>query len=216
MAKVSTANCGQHIRPMAAAARQTRASRRGEGAVRRPVAGKPWPAWAGWADWAGPADRAGWRGWAEAGSCSQQAASSAATAHIRASTPNTAAKPACAASQGSSSAPRPPPKGTAVWRMLMARPRSPSSNQAITARPLAPLTLPPSTPTSTRPTANSHRLGTVTPSGEAKPLIQASAAAVAPRPVNSTGRSPQRSVSRPQGSSNRATPKPIKPSAKPN
>ena len=150
-----------------------------------------------------------------AGSRSQQTASSAAVAHIPASTPYTAAKPACAASHGSNNAPRQPPNGTAVCRMLIARPRSPSSNQAITARPLAPLTLPPSMPTSNRPSPSSHKPGTSAPAGAAYRLIQANAAAVAPRPVSSTGRSPQRSVSNPHGSSNSATPSPIKPNAKP-
>ncbi len=100
--------------------------------------------------------------------------------------------------------------------MLIASPRSPSSNHAITARPLAPLTLPPSIPTSTSPTASSQRPGTKPPTGATQPLIQASAAAVEPKPPSSTGRSPHRSVSNPQGSSKSATPNPNKPSASAN
>ena len=45
--------------------------------------------------------------------------------------------------------------------------------------------------------------------------IAARAKAVPHRPSSSTGRSPQRSVSRPQGSSLSAMPRPISPSARP-
>lgn len=88
-----------------------------------------------------------------------------------------------------------PPSGTAVCRMLIARPRSPSSNQAITARPLDPLTLPPSRP-------SAHIVKTSQPSvamdGTAKRLIATSTAAVESKPFSNTGRSPQRSVHAPR------------------
>ena len=115
----------------------------------------------------------------------------------------------------SKGAPMAPPKGTAVWRMLMARPRSPSANQPMTARPLAPLTLPPSRPTSTSPPASRPNEGIWSGDGEAQSAIAARAKAVPHRPSSSTGRSPQRSVSRPQGSSLSAMPRPISPSARP-
>ncbi|CAB3701342.1 hypothetical protein LMG26845_05255 [Achromobacter insuavis] len=211
VANVSTANCGQHSRPIATAARHTLASRRG---LDGGVAGL-WPADSEEAVRALPPAPVATTRRARSGSRSHPSVSSAAPAHRPASRPNTAPKPARDASHGSTSAPRPPPSGTAVWRMLIARPRSPSSNHAITARPLAPLTLPPITPTSSRPSASSHKAGATPWAGAAPRLIQASAAAVAPRPANSTGRSPQRSASRPQGSSNNATPRPSTPSARP-
>ena len=83
------------------------------------------------------------------------------------------------------------------------------------ARPLAPLTLPPSRPTSSKPAASQGRPGIWPGVGAANSAIAASAAAVAPRPSSSTGRSPQRSARRPQGSSLTAMPRPIRPSTRP-
>ncbi|MCY1364008.1 hypothetical protein D9M69_507960 [compost metagenome] len=155
-----------------------------------------------------------WRG-ATGGSCTQAQLIAALSAHSSASKPYSAAKPKCSATKGSTSAPMPPPIGTAVWRMLMARPRSPASNQVITARPLAPFTLPPSRPTSSSPAPSTPRPGTWPAPGAAHSAIATSAIAVLPSPASSTGRPPQRSVSRPQGSSLTAMPRPMRPSTKP-
>lgn len=141
--------------------------------------------------------------------------SSAPAPHNSASSPYKAVKPRCSATIGKSSAPTPPPSGTAVWRMLIASPRSPSANHVITARPLAPLTLPPSSPTSNSPAPSQPRPGTCCGVGAARSAIASSASAVPQRPVSSTGRSPQRSVSRPQGNSLTAMPRPIRPSTRP-
>lgn len=195
--KDSTANCGAHRMPMPATMRQTRASRSG-----------PWRGATG-----ALADR-GVRG-AAGGSWTQCQTSQALSAHRAASRPYSAAKPACSATICSSSAPMPPPSGTAVCRMLIASPRSPSANQPITARPLAPLTLPPSNPTSSKPVPSQARPGMCPGVGAANSAIAISAIAVLPRPTSSTGRSPERSVSRPQGSSLIAMPSPISPSTRP-
>lgn len=97
----------------------------------------------------------------------------------------------------------------------MAKPRSPAPNQRITARPLAPFTLPPSTPTSASPAASAHNGGTEPSDGVIHSSKVNSASMVPSKPVSSTGRSPQRSVAMPHGNSVRATPRPMAPSATP-
>src|ERR1700754_192893 len=139
-----TASCGPQSTPIPSATRHTLKSRNGETGWRTPRI-----------DVASAAD-AGNGG----GSCNQYHVNAAVTPHNNASAPNTLANPLCDANVGNTSAPSPPPAGTAVCRMLIARPRSPSANQAITARPLDPLTLPPSKPTASNPPASATMPGT--------------------------------------------------------
>ncbi len=82
------------------------------------------------------------------------------------------------------------------------------------ARPLDPFTLPPNRPTSSIAAPSIGSPGTRAAVGATNAAIIASAAAVVPNPVSSTGRSPQRSVSKPQGNSLSAMPSPRSPSTK--
>lgn len=85
----------------------------------------------------------------------------------------------------------------------------------MTARPLDPFTLPPSRPTLSMPPTSHASGGTLPCSGTTQHAITNSAIAVSPSPVSSTVRSPQRSVSKPQGNSLMAMPSPSAPNATP-
>lgn len=199
VANVSTANCGTQSTPIPITSRQT--ARFASGVVARGAAG---------CRACGCAASA-----AAGGSRSQRHVSTAEPAHNSISVPYTAPKPACDASHGNSAAPTPPPIGTAVCRMLIASPRSRSPNQRITARPLDPFTLPPSSPTPHIIATMCASGGTASGVGTIATAISASIAAVAISPVNSTRRSPKRSAAIPHGNSDSATPNPSAPSTRP-
>ncbi|GAA3698944.1 hypothetical protein GCM10022224_076110 [Nonomuraea antimicrobica] len=88
--------------------------------------------------------------------------------------------------------------------MLIASPRSPSPNHVMTARPEAPLTLPPSAPTIAMQVAS--RATPAPSAGVTAAAITASRAPVEVSPVSRTRRSPNRSVSSPHPMSDAATP----------
>ncbi|MCY1291573.1 hypothetical protein D9M68_521610 [compost metagenome] len=195
-AKLKTANWGAHRMPMATAMRQTRRLRNGLAlscAWRRADVGEA----------------------RCVGSCSHRQVSQAEAKQSAARTAYTQRKPMAKASHGNTSAPSPPPRGTAVWRILIARPRSPSANHRITARPLAPLTLPPASPSSAMQAIATGKGGTRSGLGARNSAITASMRAVAPSPYSRTRRSPHRSAAAPHGSSDNAAPMPNAPSSRP-
>src|SRR3954447_2337009 len=117
----------------------------------------------------------------------------APTSDAAASPMNAARRLTRCSRSGSATAPIAPPRGTAIWRIPSASPRSSRLNQAITARPVAEFT-----PAATPPATESAR--TSTPYDGADPA-QTNAADAHVSPMLMTRRSPIRSAIKPQARS---------------
>ena len=115
--------------------------------------------------------------------------------------------PQASAAAGRTNAETPTPKGSADWRIPMARPRWSAGNHSSTSRPLAALTGPPTVPMNSRTAAAPHRSETV----QSRP----SAPAVRSRLKAIVHRSPARSMTSPHSSRVSRRPKDGKPASMP-